>query len=176
MDTYASPAWAPVSIGLESYDGFDGIQVAYDDHDWPRSGTAIGFSASCATAGENDCGADDLARATVSCASWDLERPECVPGAYGVNVDPSCGPAFCQHECFHEICECRNSLPWLQPCRLTRSLAALADNFHQDCLNNPRSTMSQEDQATFMQLVPPTLVAACPAPDSGTALPPGGGH
>ena len=57
-------------------------------------------------------------------------------------------------------------------------LLPCADNFHQDCLNNPRSTMSQEDQATFMQLVPPTLVAACPAPDSGTALPvpPGGGH
>ena len=106
VDTYASPAWAPVSIGLESYDGFDGIQVAYDDHDWPRSGTAIGFAASCATSGENDCGTDDLARATVACASFNLARPDCTAGAYGIPVSDSCGPAFCGHECFNEMCKC----------------------------------------------------------------------
>jgi hypothetical protein len=157
IDTYASPAWAPVSIGLESYDGFDGIQVAYDDHNWPRSGTAIGFSASCATAGENDCGVDDLARAQVSCASFDLDRPDCVPGAYGIPVDPSCTQAFCDHACFHEMY-----------------------NFNQDCISNPRTTLDPDDIATFDQLAPPSLIQACPAPDTGTALPPppptGGGH
>ena len=148
--------------------------MAYDDHDWPRSGTAIGFAATCATAGENDCGPDDLARATVACTTFNMERPDCVPGAYGIPVSDSCGPAFCGHECFNEMCECKQ-LPALAARAVPNPLLP-ADNFHEDCLNNPRSTLSAEDQQTFSQLMPPSLVASCPAPDSGTELPPGGGH
>ena len=61
-----APAWAPVSIGLEGLSGFDGIQVAFDNTNFPRSGTALGFAKSCGSAGENSCDIGDLHRVTAS--------------------------------------------------------------------------------------------------------------
>lgn len=150
VDSFASPAWAPVSIGLESADGFDGIQVAYDDHDWPRSGTAIGFAHSCGEAGENDCGADDIARATVSCLTFSAAHPECI-GGYGI-APASCAEPFCSDPCYNEVY-----------------------NLNEDCVDNARSTMDADDKSTVRSLVPPQLLAVCSPPDSGTADPAGGG-
>ena len=82
VDPFASPPWAPVSIGLEGFDGYDGIQVAYDDHNFPKQGTAIGFSSSCAVAGENDCDVGDIARASASCLLFATSRPDCAAYQY----------------------------------------------------------------------------------------------
>jgi hypothetical protein len=115
VDPFASPPWAPVSIGLEGYDGWDGIQVVYDDHNFPKQGTAIGFSESCGTAGENDCDTGDIARASASCLLFSAARPDCVAAnTFGQPIPADCGPVFCASECFgdafnlNEDCVCEH--------------------------------------------------------------------
>ena len=90
-----------VSIGLEGANGFDGLQVAFNDHNFPVSGTTIGFSASCGTAGENDCDAADIARAVGACSAYsaaillgnvaqqdaDFCQSDCFGNAYNLNED-----------------------------------------------------------------------------------------
>ena len=122
VDPFASPPWAPVSIGVEGIDGYDGVQVCvcacvchavsssnhfavslssavcvsspvqvvYDDHSFPKAGTAIGFSSSCATAGENDCDVGDIARASASCLAFSVTRPDCM-ASYSFGQPPSAG-------------------------------------------------------------------------------------
>jgi hypothetical protein len=65
--------------------------VAFDDHNFPITGTSVGFSASCGTAGENDCDTGDIARATASCSIFALS------GIYDVNA---AGANFCKSDCF----------------------------------------------------------------------------
>ena len=72
VNPLCTPPWAPVSIGLEGANGFDGLQVAFDDLDFPVAGTSIGFASSCGTAGENDCDAGDVDRAIAACGNYML--------------------------------------------------------------------------------------------------------
>jgi hypothetical protein len=154
VDPFASPPWAPVSIGVEGFDGYDGVQVVYDDHNFPKAGTAIGFSSSCATAGENDCDVADIARASASCLVFSVARPDCMTTYYAGQQPPaSCTQAFCTSDCFGD-----------------------AFNLNEDCVANPRANIDAQSQQTIMQLAPAALLQACPQPDSGTALPGGGGH
>jgi hypothetical protein len=154
VDPFASPPWAPVSIGLEGFDGYDGIQVAYDDHNFPKAGTAIGFSSSCAVAGENDCDVGDIARASASCLLFATTRSDCVAAAaFGTTPSADCTAAFCADECFGD-----------------------AFNLNEDCVYNTRANIDDATKQTIQQLAPAALLDSCQAPDHGTILPGGGGH
>ena len=130
------------------------VQVVYDDHSFPKAGTAIGFSSSCATAGENDCDAGDIARASASCLAFSVTRPDCM-ATYSFGQPPSadCVQAFCTSQCFGD-----------------------AFNLNEDCVVNTRANIDEQSRQTIMQLAPASLLQACPQPDHGTVLPGGGGH
>jgi hypothetical protein len=144
--------WAPVSVGLEGVTGFDGIQASFDDDHFPRNGTAIGFTASCGMAGENDCDVADVDRTETECSLFLQQNPQC-------NIQPhsqpsaACVAAFCGHTCFGE-----------------------AYNLRQDCVVNPRANINasviQQIQQIAGSATPVTdLVGACPAPDTGETIP-----
>ena len=102
------PDYAPVSIGIENFDGSDGIQVSWNKS--PKAETAYKFAENCGTSAQTDCDQGNFEEVTQLCddqhifgAPWPKQQAHI--GIDGQLMSPlnKAQSQFCASTCKQEL-------------------------------------------------------------------------